>query len=385
MEKKNECLIESNKREVIEESHNQVMCGNSLDNSLPLNLESIKNLTPMITNTESFIISKLWDRAVKGDQEEMDKVVLEKFKLNQVDHESALKLLLLKSKTNIAISEDEVSFLNSPSNWTQRGEYFYKINKDTFEKLDIKIENGDRRSGQLQEESLDIWGKEQIEALVNFEGDKNLGLRTFLFCRKNRDYPCLMLMKDQNNEWVKSSEGAIWSQPKLARSESNGSYLEKRGNTPQGVFKINAVMPQTDKKIVYGSERRIILDFLEDNEYLDNQSSYIPTELQNKEAWAEVSKAKSLGRDLFRIHGVGTQNIIPQTKFYPFIPTAGCITSREGEYGGITYNDQRQMLNKMMESLGLEPNEENEVYINGYLYIIDIDNQDKAVTLEDIL
>jgi hypothetical protein len=64
--------------------------------------------------------------------------------------------------------------------------------------------------------------------------------------------------------------------------------------------------------------------------------------------------------------------------------TSGCIAQRENSYDGITYRDQRDLLNVLMAAQGLDVNFANEAKIKGMLFLIEIDDQNRAVTPTDL-
>jgi len=94
--------------------------------------------------------------------------------------------------------------------------------------------------------------------------------------------------------------------------------------------------------------------------------------------------ARDVGRSLLRIHGTGRINTWPDSSWYPFIRTSGCIAQRENTYNGVEFTDQRILLDTLMLAQGLEPKFENETRIKGLLYFIEINDQAKAVSVSDL-
>ncbi len=94
--------------------------------------------------------------------------------------------------------------------------------------------------------------------------------------------------------------------------------------------------------------------------------------------------ARDIGRNLLRIHGTGGINQEPDSTWWPFVRTSGCIAKRENTYGDQTFKDQRELLDAMMVAMNLEPVYANEVKLKGVLYFTELDNEAKAVTLEDL-
>src|ERR1017187_8290454 len=54
--------------------------------------------------------------------------------------------------------------------------------------------------------------------------------------RKNRDYPGLAVIRNQNGDFVTDSNGIFFNIPQLARSITNLPFYIRNGNTPQGIF-----------------------------------------------------------------------------------------------------------------------------------------------------
>jgi hypothetical protein len=110
----------------------------------------------------------------------------------------------------------------------------------------------------------------------------------------------------------------------------------------------------------------------------------IPESSHNHSWWIPSVVARDIGRNDFRIHGPGKLNPDPKSTYFPFMRTAGCIAQRENTYNKVTYKDQRVLLDQMMSSLDLEIKYENEKNIYGLLYLVEIDNEYKPVTIEDL-
>ena len=181
----------------------------------------------------------------------------------------------------------------------------------------------------------------------------------------------------------------IWSQPALAQSARGLSSNIVNGRTPQGVHTIDSVMPYADQYRSFGKYRRIILNWVPtDDESEINEDRTTKTLLgpqsENTFWWRQASVSRDLGRTDLRIHGTGKRNEDPNSTFYPFRKSNGCITQREGEYPEGNYHDQRQMLNQMMSALDLPLSYENEERISGTLYVIELDNQQAPVLWSEI-
>ena len=209
-------------------------------------------------------------------------------------------------------------------------------------------------------------------------------IKMFMFCRDNRIYPCLMILKDINGNLVRHPDGTLWSHRALASAKTGLPSHSRNGNTPAGVLTIDSVMPTADQQVSYGKNRRMILNFIPKSAGEKHHRSLLPASSYNNEWWQPAVTARDIGRNLLRIHGTGKINPDPNTPYFPFMRTSGCIAQKENTYDGIVYNDQRVLLDAVMTALGLTPKYENEVLIKGVLYIMEMDEVAAQVELADL-
>jgi len=210
-------------------------------------------------------------------------------------------------------------------------------------------------------------------------------VKVFMFCRVNRLYPCLMVMRDANGENVRSADGKLWSQPALASARSGFPSYQRNGNTPAGIFTIDSVMPTADQQLSFGKFRRLILNFVPKSNNEALIKSLLPKSSHGNDWWKPTVVARDVGRNLFRIHGSGRINTEPDAPYFPLNRTNGCIAQRENTYDGVAYQDQRDLLDVMMKSLELAPVYANEPKIKGILYVIELGDINSQVQLDDLL
>lgn len=238
----------------------------------------------------------------------------------------------------------------------------------------------------------ETWSDQQIDRLIRhvpvlgsrFSKYKR-GVSVYMFCRHNRMHPCLFVMKDRNGKWVKGDRLQLWSQPKLAMSRRGLPSHQVNGETPQGIYTIDSVMPEANRPLVFGQYRRLILNFIDHSVGEKDTLFFIPKELHQMNWWRQATVARDVGRALLRIHGTGRINTDPASFWYPFYPTSGCIASRENTYDGVSFRDQRLLLDTMMRAMGLRTLYSNEEKIRGILYVVNIDSREDAVKEDDIL
>jgi len=209
-------------------------------------------------------------------------------------------------------------------------------------------------------------------------------VKLFMFCRSNRLYPCLMIMKNNNGEAVRLENGSLWSNPALASSSRGLPSYTRNGNTPQGIHTIDSVMPVADAQTSFGKYRRMVLNFVPKSRDEVLTKALLPPSSQESDWWNSAVVSRDIGRNLLRIHGTGKINVYKETPYYPFMRTSGCIAQRENTYDGVTFKDQRNLLDSIMKAMDLELNYSNEAHIKGILYLVDIDDVNAPVTLQDL-
>lgn len=127
----------------------------------------------------------------------------------------------------------------------------------------------------------------------------------------------------------------------------------------------------------------MILDFLPKSKSEKNIRAVLPASSWNAQWWQEGVIARNIGRGLFRIHGTGQPAPVNEP-YYPFFGTSGCVAQRENFYDGVEYKDQRLLLDRLMHSLGMHSVYENEESIQGLLFVMNINSEDRAVELSDL-
>ena len=244
---------------------------------------------------------------------------------------------------------------------------------------------------QDQEKINDITNDE-VEDLFNqnpdvttyMNGEYLKSVKIFMFCRTNRLYPCLMVMKNVHGEAVRNEAGLLWSNPALASSAKGLPSYSRNGNTPSGIHTIDSVMPSADAPMSFGKFRRMMLNFVPKSKDEVLLKSLIPASSASSDWWKASVVSRDMGRNLLRIHGTGKINTDKQTPYYPFMRTSGCIAQRENTYDNVTFVDQRNLLDSVMKAMDLAATFENETSIKGILYLVEIDDVNAPVTLSDL-
>jgi len=208
--------------------------------------------------------------------------------------------------------------------------------------------------------------------------------------RHNRDYPGLVIFRYRNGEILTDSTGQIISYPQLARSITNMPWFIRNGNTPQGIYKMSGF--DVSRSIFIGPTPNLQMrmpyeiipsDFLQNQHEdtvwtIDKYASLLPPIMSGYSPLYQSFYAGQLGRTEIIAHGTTVDpELYRSAPYYPLTPTQGCLTTKEiwnEQTGIISASDQRNMVNALLKSGGS----------SGYVVVIEIDDQRKPVTIDDI-
>lgn len=280
-----------------------------------------------------------------------------------------------------SIKQKEVTYLTSFRNYFPR-ELFLAAKEVFPETVNTVMEIVNHDSSLSKEEIKDIFDF-RVSLTTQYNQQYKNKLRLFVFCRRERRYPCRLLLKDDNGELV-TVNNQVFTIPVLAKSSRDLPSNITNGQTPQGIHSIDGVMPEANRQTAFGKFRRVILSFLPAKSLNDeNTKEFLPISQHEKLWWKKASLARDVDRSSLRIHGTGNVSHDDRA-YYPHVSTAGCISTREGTYNSVTYNDQRILLDALMRANFLDVNYSNEMKIKGTLTLIELDNLKEPVRVEDI-
>ncbi len=212
----------------------------------------------------------------------------------------------------------------------------------------------------------------------------------YSFQRWNRDYPGIAIVQNPDGCFARDSTGHVLMFQQLARSNSNMPYFISSGSTPQGIYSIWSTAKSINKLIGPSPNLQTVLPFENDSLYwrgqydylkdaLRNYISLMPLEWQNYLPMLEAFNAGKAGRSEIIAHGTTIDPEYFKGKpYYPISPTLGCLCGKEtwNMYTGkIVQSDQLDLVNTFIKE-----NEEE----TGFLFVIDLDNQQKPVTKREI-
>lgn len=210
--------------------------------------------------------------------------------------------------------------------------------------------------------------------------------------RKNRNYPGIAIVRDSTGKYILDSSGTIFSVPQLARSITNLPGYLTNGNTPQGLFRMNGFA--VSKSAAIGPTENIQLMmpfetsppyFLKDSSIMDTvwtaalYERLLPEALKKYHPLLGTYYASACGRTEIIAHGTTVDpNFYKGQSYYPHTPTQGCLCTKEiwSEMDGRrTESNQQKLVNALKAAGGA----------NGYCVVIEIDDQQKPVSIEEIL
>lgn len=214
----------------------------------------------------------------------------------------------------------------------------------------------------------------------------------FSFQRKNRNYPGLTIVRDSAGNFVTDPSGNIFWVTQLARSISNLPGYISNGNTPQGIFRMYGF--DKSKSIFIGPTPNIqltmpyetsIQHFFNDSTIIDSvwtQDWYkklLPESWKKYSAFFETYFAGRAGRTEIIAHGTTVDpGYYKGTPYYPLTPTLGCLCTTEiwdAETGARKISDQQTLVQALTKAGGPD----------GYYIVIELDDQQKPVTINEIL
>ncbi len=220
--------------------------------------------------------------------------------------------------------------------------------------------------------------KSQMQELLNFKTNK---LTVFAILSNDRTRIGRLLIRDESGKFVTKEFGHIWSIPVLGLSSRGLPFHHTNGCTPAGIYTIDSVKPLADNQKAFGEFRRLIMNFINKSSDEAELRCFLPSTHHSLDWWKQSVVARNLGRSLLRIHGTGMKNRNPFGPHYPFVPTSGCLATKETSFLGLKKTqDQRLLLDTLMKAQGLDVLNENELKIHGLLYVVEFDDSLSALS-----
>lgn len=219
-----------------------------------------------------------------------------------------------------------------------------------------------------------------------FAEQQKKGIKTvYSFQRWNRDFTGLAIIQNADGKFERDERGRLIAVRQLARSGSNLPYFITNGNTPQGIFSItgigssrnNFIGPTPNLQMAMPFEGKWLDYFQQPADSSDPRKSYtnlLPGSWQSYLPMQEAFIAGKAGRTEIIAHGTTIDpEYFSDQPFYPISPTLGCLCSEElwnANNGKLALSEQLKLVNTFLRSPGDK----------GYLFVINLDNQQRAVS-----
>lgn len=218
----------------------------------------------------------------------------------------------------------------------------------------------------------------------------------YVFCPSDRWVLCRAVLKDKNGQFVRQG-GELWSVMLLRRSVHGLGWNFFRGQTPQGIQRIEGVTHAEKNEFrAYGQFPLVNLflpfesgvkEFLPQGK-VDSIEAYralLPPSWRNYFPIQQSYWAGKIGRSLLRIHGSGeAPNFFGGKERHPdtynWNPSIGCLSALElyDESGALLQADMPKILNALSVAAGSEN-------FSGYMIMVEVPSADaKPISTADI-
>lgn len=209
--------------------------------------------------------------------------------------------------------------------------------------------------------------------------------------RKDRRYPGLAIVRDTSGNYVRDSNGLIFSVSQLGRSVNNLPYYFKGGNTPQGLYKMNGFdisrsefigpTPNLQMLMPFETSARVFLkdSLAPDTLTMEAYGNLLPPAIRSNHQFYESWNAGRIGRNEIIAHGTTVNpDYYKNEIFYPLTPTSGCLSTIElwdTTNGKRKRSDQVRLIEAITRAGGP----------TGYVFVIELDDTHSPVLLGDVL
>lgn len=216
----------------------------------------------------------------------------------------------------------------------------------------------------------------------------------YSFQRWNRDYPGLAIVQNAAGRFMRHPDGRLMVFEQLARSSSDLPYFLTNGSTPQGIYSIQGTA--VSKNTLIGPTPNLQLLMPNENSWdkyfqlppwehwdstRDAMQSYLellPPSWRKYAPMTEVFQAGFIGRTEIIAHGTTIDpEYFKQKTWYPLTPTNGCLCAKElwnVSNGRLLVSEQYNLVSTFNATPGSK----------GYLFVINLDNQQAPVTRAEL-
>lgn len=217
----------------------------------------------------------------------------------------------------------------------------------------------------------------ELERMVDYNKTKKV---KFLYSiqHKDRNKVGKVFIQSENGLLAKENDKVILID-QLARSATNLPMYITNGNTPVGVFKIDALAKSENVFIgptlsfvtflPFECEASLFYDSPTANFTLEKYLDFFPKELRTNTLLQQTFWAGKAGRSEIHFHGTTIdQNLYSGKEFYPQTPSMGCLCSNEtwDKDGNLVESSQQKLVTTWLKT----PSEK------GYAYVLELQESD---------
>ncbi len=223
-----------------------------------------------------------------------------------------------------------------------------------------------------------------------FQNQQKTGKKMiYSFQRWNRDYPGIAIIQNEDGSFCKDANGKLLTFEQLARSASDLPYFITNGSTPQGMYSIQGTEVSHNKFIGPTPNIQLLMPNETDSVFwhtpydsskdrLTNYLDLLPESWRSYYPITESFIAGKIGRTEIIAHGTTIDpDYFKDKPYYPLTPTMGCLCAKETWNifnGTFLQSEQFNLANGFLSTPGK----------TGYLMVINLDNQQLAVSREEI-
>lgn len=308
------------------------------------------------------------------------------FTVKSIDYTAEIQALLLNEHNPKLFAMQALYILDD--NYTEQNiNTFMQIMRSRFAGYD-SITLLSELAKHVSIKHQNIITRPSLKALIHHQQTHGYKV-IYSFQRWNRNYPGIAIIQLEDGSFAKDSNFKIIQIGQLARSASGLPYFITNGNTPQGVYSIQGIDTSYNQIIGPTPNIQLLLPFENDSLYwhmqydstlpaIENYKRLFPLSWANYTPMQEAYFAGLTGRSAIIAHG---STIDPEyfsdKPFYPFSPTLGCLSAKEVwniNNGKLLESEQFKLANTY--SCGK---------LQGFLYVINIDDKHEPVTEQDVL
>lgn len=274
---------------------------------------------------------------------------------------------LIKSDSSQIDSTKFISDLKlSFSNWEKSSLLFYLVNNLSYKK-----------------------DRPDLTELLKHDFNSNKTI-VYSLQRENRKNKGLVVIKNSKGKFVRNDDGSFFANPHLGLSVTNLPGIFRNGNTPQGIYSLvgtyvsptETIGPTPNFIMRIPFEKPTSLFYHKRNKYdswvIEDYKDILPDSWKEFLPIYESFYAGKFGRKLIVSHGsTDNDKYFKNYPTYPILPTKGCLSSKEiwdETTGKLIVSDQVELINALLKSGSTF----------GYVIVINIDDQEKDVTLDEI-